>query len=756
MPENRTDELPNEGLGYGQILGVLWRRRLWIIGALCIAVPLAAYNSLQKDPTFRSSMQLLVESNYSESDAVARARADQIRFAEGAPPEIDYATQIRVMQSSALLERAARRLEPAYPDITAEDIQDRIAVFRVTATEDEIETSILQIDYTDGDPQKVQDVLEAVKTVYLEYNIEQQQLRLQNGLAFINEQLPVVEQELRAAEQAIEQYREGQRLIDPQQQADELANALATVEQNRREVRSEFEDLQAQYDILQRQLARSPQEALVASRLSESERYQNLLNEYQAVEVALAELRPTFTEDAPNVRSLRQQLENQRALLQEEISRVLGVSGNGLSTSDVLSQGQLGEIDLNLAGNLAQIQTRLSGLVARDRTLASIEQQLRQELTRFPELIAEYDRLQPDIEIQRDTLQQLLRARQELSINIARGGFNWLIVEEPEYGDQTGPDIKADIILGGIAGLFLGLVLAFILEGLDNKIRTAEQLRELSRVPRLGSLPWFEPKRTTQQAIAQLPLINRFWHRTSSNNSQIFQALQWLPFRESLDLLYKNIQLLNPNKTPTSLAVTSSLSGEGKSAIALGIAVTAARLHQRVLLIDADLRNPTLHEPLKLSNESGLTSLLTQPQTSANVSRISWMDCEFDFLASGSIHSDPVRLLSSQSMNDTIRRFEKDYDLIILDTSPVLGMVDALQTASMCRNTLLVTRIGQVSQTEVIDALSLLERFNLIGVVANGDRPSNFLSSPYMRLSQYIPDHSPIVVASHRSSDIQS
>ncbi|MBE9098533.1 GumC family protein [Vacuolonema iberomarrocanum] len=727
MPENRNDELSNEGLGYGQILSVLSRQRLWIIGALCVTLPLAAFNSLQKEPTFRSSMQLLVEPNYRDPDAVARARADDIRFAEGAPPEIDYATQIRIMQGSALLRRAAEILELEYPDIDidAAEIQQRLAVFRVTETEDEVDTNILQADYTDNDPERARIVLEAIQDVYQEYNLEQQSLRLETGLSFINDQLPIAAQELEDAEESLELYREGRGLIDPQQQADELTTALAAVEQERRDVRSEFEDLQAQYDILQRQLERSPQDALLASRLSESERYQNLLNEYQLIEVELADLAATFTGDAPNIRLLRQELENQRALLQQEIDRVLGGSGSGVSASDVLSQGQLGDVDLTLVGELAQIQTRLSGLAARDSALAQTEASLRQDLTLYPGLIAEYDRLQPEIEIQRDTLQQLLRARQELSIDIARGGYRWETIEPPEDGIQTGPNVRTDLIIGGIAGLFLGIVLAFIREALDNKLRTTEQLRELGTVPQLGSLPWFRRDAGSRPALAQVPFIAGLLGDSSTANEsspQIFQALQWLPFRESMDLVYKNIQLLNPNKDPLSIAITSALPGEGKSTIALGLAITAARLHQRVLLIDADLRNPSLHNSLNLPSDRGLTTTLTDHDPESSIYRISWVDCALDLLPAGPVPPDPVRLLSSQAMHDTIRQLERNYDLILLDASPVIGTADALQTASVCRNTLLVACLGQVSKAEVSDALSLLQRFNLIGIVANGDR----------------------------------
>jgi capsular exopolysaccharide synthesis family protein len=196
-----------------------------------------------------------------------------------------------------------------------------------------------------------------------------------------------------------------------------------------------------------------------------------------------------------------------------------------------------------------------------------------------------------------------------------------------------------------------------------------------------------------------------------------------------MDLVYKNIQLFNPNKDPLSIAITSALPGEGKSTIALGLAITAARLHQRVLLIDADLRSPSLHTSLNLPGDRGLTTTLTGHHPDDSIYRVSWVDCALDLLPAGPIPADPVRLLSSQAMHDLLRQLERSYDLILLDTAPVIGTADTLQTASVCRNTLLVACLGQVSKAEVSDAVSLLQRFNLIGIVANGDR--SLRRSPY-------------------------
>lgn len=732
MLETNASNSQDTDLGYGQIFSVLMRRWIWIAGALLLSIPVATYNSLQKEPSYRSSMQLLLEPNYQESADVARLRIADNSFAQAAPIEIDYATQIRVMQSSELLERALVLLQDSYPDITARDIGRGLAVFRVTETEDEVETSILQVDYTSNDPDKTQQVLDAMKEVYLDYNLEQQQIRLENGLAFIDKQLPIARADVLDAELSLEQFRENQNLIDPEQRANNLAESLTSIEGERRQVRANYEEAQARYDTLQRQIARSPQAAFIASRLSESNRYQNLLNQYQETELALAELEVRYTQAAPNVRALQQQLNKQQALLQQEVERILGESF--ANNTRLFSEGQLGETDLGLIREIAQVQTTLAGLFARDQELAEAEQQIQAVLARFPELIAEYRRLQPDIEIKRDTLQQLLRARQELSIEIARGGFNWQVVEAPQRGGKTGPNLVIDVILGGVAGLFLGIVLAFIREGTDNAIRSSDEVRALTQVPLLGNLPThpsgISPSSTNgaaSRAPSRFPIRPPFslpWvSERREPQAAILEALSWQPIRDSLDIAYKNLQILTSDtKNLNTFVVTSTLPDEGKSTVTIGLALSAARLHQKVLIIDGNLRKPDLHYRLGLlGHSSGLPEILNGSD-SLPISNVQFSDFSFDVLPSNHAVSDPVRLLSSQRMHELLNRFRPEYDLILIDSSHVTGTVDALQLASVCQNVLLVTHLNQVPQTDLTQALNLLQQFNLIGIILNGGK----------------------------------
>ncbi|AFY46348.1 capsular exopolysaccharide biosynthesis protein [Nostoc sp. PCC 7524] len=715
---------------YGQILAVFIRRFPWFIAAFITAIALAAFMTARTKPTYRSSMQLLVEPNYQGREDRAGAQA---QFLEP-DVQIDTATQLNLMQSSGLIQKAVTKLQPEYPDITIADIRNALVLNQLRSKEDNVATKIFQVDYTANDPEKTQKVLAAIRQVYVEYNKQQQDSRLRKGLQVIREQLSKASEEVNAAEANLQRFRRNQNLIDPEAQAKALEDSLNTIEQERRTTRSLYQEALAKQKSLQEQLKRSPQNALVASRLSQSTRYQGLLNEIQKTELLLAQERLRFTDETPGVQKLKEQLQSQKELLQQEVSRTLGNKSAGVFNSGepLLEQGQFGEIDLSLASQLVETQTTIVSLTARDQSLAQKENQLRLEIKRFPPLLAYYNRIQPQLQFSRERLEQLLRAEQQLRQELAKGGFNWEVVEEPQLGIKLGPNLQQNLMLGAVVGLMLGGIAAFIREVSDDSVHTTAELEKQAALPLLGTTPKLPPAKT-RESVIKLP-----FGKPDIPAPWTVEVLQSPPRWESLDMIYKNIELLNSVSSLKSLMISSPMVDEGKSALALGLAMSAARLHKRVLLIDANLRNPSLHQQLNIPNDQGLSTLLASEITLPHqIGTHSVGSTYIDILTAGPRPTDPANLLSSPRMKELMNAFEENYDLVILDAPPVLGLVDAMLTASSCRSVVLVASMSRVTRAQIAQATAMLSKLNLIGVVANGVANSGSTYVQYAREYRY-------------------
>ncbi len=695
-------------LGYGQLLGVLWRRRFWFLGTFISVFVLATVMALRKPPIYQSSMQLLIESYYDD-------------LTEGGV-EVNRATQLYLMQSSEILQKVVERLKSDYPGITTHELKASLSLIEVENGEQG--TNIVRVDYVSGDPIKAQKVLQKIKEVYQEYNLEQQQQRLSKGLSFTNKQVEVARENLLLAERELQQFRTKNYLITPLNKADSISSNLDSIARQREDLKIQYEEYQTQYNELSASLGRSSRESLLTiSRLSQSSRYQELLNRIQEIEVELAIQNIKFTDVNPLIQNLLEQRQELQQLLEQERQGVLGgVSGQFKDEDPLQTEQQLSSVDLEMINELMQVHRQLSSLQVRDRSLAEAEQKLRVELNRFPNLISQYNILNQQVEVRRSALQQLLNSQQQLGMELNRGIFNWQVVEHPGVR-PIGPNTQKDLLLGGVVGLFFGGLVSFGREAIDDVVHTSEQLKE-GPLPLLGVTPKYEE--LSEKSGISLP-----W-RQVSDTASILQVLLSPLLRESLDLIYKNIQLLYTSSQteeekstffqPKSLVVTSALPGEGKSTLVLGLALSAARMQQRILVIDANLRSPTLHEQLELPNKVGLSTFLSGGVGNPIPQSICLAGSNIDVLTSGSIPRDPFRLLSSQRMKKLMQIFTNSYDLVLVDTPAVLGAVDAIQIASEAEAVIMVARLDRVHQSELAEATALLSKLPLLGIVANGTR----------------------------------
>ena len=438
---------------------------------------------------------------------------------------------------------------------------------------------------------------------------------------------------------------------------------------------------------------------------------------FKRQKLALAEERQRFTDNSPTVQKLVQQRQSQLALLRQETGRSLGDKADANNTvQPLLTKGQLAGVDLKLVEDLIKLQTEALGLRANQKSLMESERQLRSNLNEYPALIAEYNRLLPEVETNRKTLAQLMEVRQNLALKIAQGGFDWQILEEPELGAKTGSSRLLFLLIGAVTGPILGIALALILELFNDTIYTPQGLTKFTNLRLLGIIPQLPAPRQRKKLLS-LPIS--FGRSRQNSYSPFSEAIAHLPSHETLDMAYQNIQILKYPLHCQSLMVTSASSGEGKSTSTLGLAVSAARMHTRVLVIDANLRNPCLHSILELSNDWGLSLLLLEEKNSKVNDYVQPVHPAIDVLTAGPVPDDTVKLLTSGRMKELLEIFTCNYDLVLIDASSILDTVDARILASLCNGIIMVGRMGKIKQSELIQATEILQSLNLMGIIAN-------------------------------------
>lgn len=721
---------PQNAVDIKQLTTILFHRRYLILGISCAVMSVASILALIAKPTYQSSMQILVSSNLYEGVRSSNVQGNpESEFTDPNFQVVDYTAQLKLMMSTKLIQKAVALLRPTYPDITLEDIKGKkekgekspleVAQIEGGSGINKIPSQVFEVTFKDKDPVKAQKVLQALQNVYQDYNIEQQNERLHKGLSFVNARLPEIKKEVSQAEKNLEAFRRQHNLLDPEVQSKILLESLADIQKQLETTRAQLQDNRARQANLERKMAASSQNAIISSRLSQSTRYQGLLNEIQKTELALAQQRLRYTENSPVIQNLTQQRQSLLALLRQEAGRSVGEKGRNVANTrqPLLTQGQMVGVDLKLVEEVIQVQTTSLGLIANEKSLVESEQRLRSELSKYPALIAQYNRLLPEVETNRKTLEQLLQAQQSLGLKIAQGGFDWQVLEAPDKGMYMGSG-RVFLLGGGIIiGPILGIVAALVWEMFHDVIYSARELQRLTNLRLLGTVPRLGGR--ARKRLSKLP-----GNKQDRAIPLVLESNPKLPYHENLDMVYQNIQIARYPQLFQSLMLTSTLAGEGKTTLSLGLAVSAAHMHRRVLLIDANLHHPSLHNILELPNDWGLSLLLEEEANTPVADYIQPIHPDIDVLTAGPTPEDTVKLLSSDRMKELIELFEQTYDLVLIDAPAILDNVDARIVASVCSGIVLVGRIGQITQSELIQAREILSRLNLIGIIANDVKDS--------------------------------
>lgn len=275
------------------------------------------------------------------------------------------------------------------------------------------------------------------------------------------------------------------------------------------------------------------------------------------------------------------------------------------------------------------------------------------------------------------------------------------------------PKKKLDLALGLLLGLLVGVGGAVLRETLDTSVKHPADVEDAVRAPTLGMVA-FDPDTDKRPLVMQ-----------SAPKSQ---------HAESFRQLRTNLRFVNIDDRPSSLVITSSVAGEGKSVTALNLALAMSEAGLRTLLLDGDLRKPRIATYLGLEGAAGLTTLLTRQATSAEV--IQTWGSRLAVLPAGAIPPNPAELLGSQQMASLLRSLEEHYDQIVIDAPPLLPVTDAAVLAAVAGGALIVVRHGKTSRDQLHRAVESLRNVDarVLGSVLNmapAKGPDAYYTSSY-------------------------
>lgn len=374
------------------------------------------------------------------------------------------------------------------------------------------------------------------------------------------------------------------------------------------------------------------------------------------------------------------------------------------------------QIDNRVDGIIQGLKTKVDSAKAR---LDNITAAVNEAETKQGELAAKY---RPYFDKKRE-LEQLIQVRNALKLKIDQETIEATlpITTAVEIVDKAIAGLKPvkprktlNVILGAIGGLIIGVGLAFFIEYLDTSVKTIDDVERALQAPVLGVIP---------QNVGAL----------------LFEGPE-SPHAEAYRVLRTNILFTRKDESLNTMTVVSAGVGEGKSTTLLNLATIFAQNGDRVLVVDSDLRRPSLHKVLKVTNALGLTNYLLRQNTLEEVIQTSSMS-GLDFLPSGKLPSSSMGILNSEQMKNLITELKRRYDFVFFDSPPIMGVSDASVLASEVDMTLQVIQYRRYPQPMTIRAKQMIQKVGgtLIGIVLNNINVSQ--DESYYYYSGYYHDY---------------
>lgn len=683
-----------DGEELSQALALVRRRWPWIVGVALVVFATKSFTTLTQTPLYEGNFQILVEPVTADQKLEELTVGGQNIGRAG----LDYPTQIQVLQSPELINGMLKQMQGRYPELSYGVLINNLAIARLQ------ETKILDVRFRNSDPEKVHFVLQQLAAGYLRYSLQERQTNLRQGIQFVDKQLPQLQSRVDQLQRELQAFRQQNEFIDPDSQGQQLISQRGTLAEQRLRADQELAAVASRFQTLQ------SEEGGIAA-LKDSAQYQSLLSELREVEVKVAEESTRFQASNPAIRLLQEKRNNLLPLLRQEAGRVLG-------------------------GELAQVATEIQELEVRSQAIASAQSQLDQQIQELPVLARRYADFQRELQVAIDSLNRFLATREKLQVEAAQTEIPWQLISAPVQPlFPISPDVNRSLMIGLVMGLVAGMGVALVVDKLDNVFHTPEELKERTKLPLLGSIPYTTEVvsgGSEESAPAERPVrsplkrvLTKLWPPSSRATPYGYYGSSSL--WEAFYLLHTNVRMLGSDSSIRSVLVSSALPGDGKSTVSVHLAQAAATMGQRVLIVDADMRNPTVNKLLGVHNLKGLSDFIANRIPVQDVIQSAPQLPNLYVLPAGQIPPDPTKLLSSQKMQYLMEKLPQSFDLVIFDAPPLTGLADATLLATHTNGMILVASMGKTNRTVLAQALDAIRTAQLpiLGIVANRLKSGN-------------------------------
>lgn len=725
---------PERGEQIRQLIDLLLRGKWIILGVLLlVAVPATVYTMLLPNQ-YRAYTLLRVEPK--QGSSIDDLFSGGGVFGGGRQDRFLSNELLTLRQSLLLAERSAEELIALGRDpqsgapltvlttengrpLPARSVAMRLQGGYVSAGREGRDVDAIRISATSTVPQEAALIANVFAEQYMERARETSRASVSASREFLESQVSKRSQELQALDDEVGDFmrREGAVALD--EESSFLVQQVSQLEALRDEAQIDLQLRQATLGAIRDELdAIRPN---LADRLASGvdREIEAALEKKAELEVAIEQIylrNPALREQAATgqLAELRGQLSEirrrLRTLAEEYVDETLAVGGAG-ATEEALSQVA------SLQRQVAEGRIELTGLEARLAVLDDRIAEYERQLDRIPGQAIELAQLQRSRASAEQTYALLVNRLQELRVaEESELGYAELIRPALTPGGPFSPDRRQNIMLGVLFGLGLGIALAFLKTRLDNRIHRPDDLRDMGYTV-IGVVPDMTKQIKKDFGGQEVVTVDG-----QSFDTRLITILNPLAtVSEAYRGLRTNVQFSRPDVLVETILVTSPSPTEGKSVTAVNLAAVFARAGRRVLLVDADLRRPTVHKKLGVTKEPGLREIL-------------FREGEFDpepfrtsvenlyVVPAGSTTPNPSELIGSKKMRETIEVFREVFDVIIFDVSPVLAATDAVLLSTQCDATILVTAAGKTKTYETEYAMDALAGVGakVIGTLLNG------------------------------------